>query len=63
MQDFVEYSAIAVLWIAVVLGNVIMKKIQPEDQKLYFFYSLFIAVSATVFCISLQIVDDLLTPE
>lgn len=49
IQDIVDYTAIALMWIIVVLGNLVIKKVQPEIAKPYFFYTLLIAVGITAF--------------
>ena len=42
---------IVLLWIVAILGNAVMKKIQPESTKLYFFYSIGIALTITAFAV------------
>ena len=42
--DIVNIMLISVMWLAVIVGNVIIKKIQPGFSKLYFFYSMAIAL-------------------
>ena len=49
--DIVNIILISVMWLAVIVGNVIIKKIQPGFSKLYFFYSMGIALGITVFAI------------
>ena len=49
--DIVNIILISVMWLAVIVGNVIIKKIQPGFSKLYFFYSMGIALEITVFAI------------
>ena len=49
--DMVNIILISVMWLAVIVGNVIIKKIQPDFSKLYFFYSMGIALGITVFAI------------
>ena len=48
IQDIVDYTAIALMWIIVVLGNLVIKKVQPEIAKPYFFYTLLIAVGTLI---------------
>lgn len=49
MQDIVDYTGLFILWVVVVIANIVMKKVQPETWKPYFFYSLFVALAVTVF--------------
>ena len=49
--DIVNIILISVMWLAVIVGNVIIKKIQPDFSKLYFFYSMGIALGIIIFAI------------
>lgn len=40
---------IALVWISAIVGWRIMKKIQPEESKLYLGYSIFICILVTSF--------------
>ena len=51
MQDILDYSAIAFLWIVVAFANMAMKKIYKESTRWYQLYSVLIAIFITAFAI------------
>lgn len=49
MQDIIDYTGLFILWVIFVIANIVMKKVQPETWKPYFFYTLLVALAVTVF--------------
>lgn len=48
IMNIIDYSLLIVLWLVVIVGNVIIKKTQPESSRMYLIWSLLVAVADTV---------------